>query len=304
MIRKIMFAGALTLALIGFSASFSGKAASILNELVADRPAVKSVKLSNGLKIQFVEQGSATGLPVIFLHGYTDSWHSFELLMPNLPKSVRAFALTQRGHGDSEHPVSGYHVRDFSADVAAFMDAMKLKQAVIVGHSMGSYVAQRFALDHPDRVRGLVLIGSFVTVRGNPGVKEIWDSTISKLGDSVDPAFIRQFQESTFQKPLPREFKETVMKESAKVPGRVWREVIAGLMETDFSAELGRIKAPTLIIWGDRDSFFLRNEQERLTKAISGSRLLVYEGVGHDPNWEEPERLAADLSEFIEKLPR
>lgn len=304
MIRKILLAGALALALIGFSGGFSGKAASNLKEFVAAKPAVKYVKLSNGLKIQYAEQGDSSGVPVILLHGYGDSLRSFDLVLPHLPKSLRAFALTQRGHGDSEHPVSGYHVRDFSADVAAFMDAMKLKKATIVGHSMGSYVAQRFALDHPDRVRGLVLIGSFVTVRGNPGVKELWDSTISKFGDSVDSAFIRDFQQSTFQKPIPPEFFETVVRESANVPGRVWRTVMAELMQTDFSAELGRIKTTTLIVWGNKDSFFLRDEQERLAKAIAGSKLLIYEGIGHCPNWEAPERLAADLLAFIDALDR
>jgi alpha-beta hydrolase superfamily lysophospholipase len=58
----------------------------------------------------------AAGVPVILLHGITDSWRSFEPVLPHLPASIRAFALSQRGHGDSERPAAGYHPRDFAAD--------------------------------------------------------------------------------------------------------------------------------------------------------------------------------------------
>ena len=87
------------------------------------KPVVKSVELPNRVKLQYVEQGDLASTPVLFLHGITDSWHSFEPVLPHLPASIRAFALSQRGHGDSDRPMSGYHPRDFAADVVAFMDA-------------------------------------------------------------------------------------------------------------------------------------------------------------------------------------
>lgn len=124
-------------------------------------PVVKSVELPNQVKLSYVEQGDRSGVPLLLLHGVTDSWHSFELVLPHLPESIHAFALTQRGHGDSSQPAGGYRFHDFASDVAAFMDALHLDQAVIAGHSMGSSVAQRFAIDYPDRTSGLVLIGSF-----------------------------------------------------------------------------------------------------------------------------------------------
>ncbi len=301
MIRKILFAVGLAAMLIG-SSVLSESLAEVKN--VAAKPVIKSAKLSTGVRLEYAEQGDPNGVPLVLLHGYGDSRRSYDLVLSRLPKSIHVYALTQRGHGDSEQPASGYNPRDYAADVAAFLDAVKLPKAVIVGHSLGSYIAQRFALDYPERVRGLVLIGSFVTVRGNSGVQELWDTTISKLPESVDSTFIREFQQSTFQKPIPLEFFETVVRESAKVPGRVWRAVMAELLKTDFSAELGRIKAPTLIVWGDKDSFFLRAEQERLAKAIANSKLVIYEGIGHCPNWESPERVAADLTTFVERLGR
>jgi pimeloyl-ACP methyl ester carboxylesterase len=72
----------------------------------------KFVTLPTGVRMSFVERGAPDGTPVIFLHGVTDSWHSFERLLPLLPRGIRAFALSQRGHGNSSRPSSGYRFTD------------------------------------------------------------------------------------------------------------------------------------------------------------------------------------------------
>jgi non-heme chloroperoxidase len=264
--------------------------------------AVNSVELTNGVRLPYVEQGDPRGVPVLLLHGITDSWHSFERVLPHLPHSIRAFALSQRGHGDADRPTTGYSPQDFAADLAAFMQALDLGPAVIAGHSMGASIAQRFAIDHPGRTLGLVLVGSLVTWRGHPDFVELWDSVVSTLTDPIDPGFVREFQESTLAQPVPPEFLETVVRESLKLPARVWRAVLLeGLLEADFSRELANIQAPTLIFWGDQDAL-TRNGQEALTAAIAGSRLVTYAGAGHGLHWEEPGRFAADLTAFVERV--
>lgn len=261
---------------------------------------IKSVELPNQVTLQYVEQGDSSGTPVMLLHGVTDSWHSFEPVLPHLPNSIRAFALSQRGHGDSSRPETGYHPRDFARDVAAFMDALKLESAVIVGHSMGSYVAQCFAIDDAERTLGLVLVGSFINCRDNPGLVEFRNSAVSNLTDPIDPDFVREFQESTLAQPVPQTFLEMVVQESLKVPARVWRAAFEGLLEADFSGELGKIKSPTLIVWGERDAYFPRSDQEALASAIADSQLVVYANAGHALHWEEPDRFAVDLVGFVE----
>jgi non-heme chloroperoxidase len=149
---------------------------------------------------------------------------------------------------------------------------------------------------------GLVFIGSPATLRGHPGVQEAWDSTISKLTDPVDPGFVRETQKGTLAKPVPEEFFETLVQEALKVPSRVWRAAFEGFLIDDLSGELDKIKAPTLIVWGDRDAILNRSDQEALAAAIVGSRLVVYAGAGHSPHWEEPDRFASDLASFIENL--
>jgi non-heme chloroperoxidase len=262
-------------------------------------PDAKFVALPTGVTLHCVEQGNRSGVPVLLLHGLSDSWHSYERVLPHLPNSIRTFALTLRGHGDSSKPNAGYAPQDHVSDAAAFMDAFGLDATVVVGHSAGSLVARRFAMDHPERTLGLVLIGAFAAPRGNAGAMEVQEA-VETLTDPVDPGFVREFQESTLAQPVPQAFFETVVQESLKVPARVWRAAVEGLLKDDSSGELDTIKASTLIVWGDRDKTCPRSDREALRAAIPDSRLVVYPGAGHAVHWEEPERLAADLVSFVE----
>jgi non-heme chloroperoxidase len=259
-----------------------------------------AVTLASGLSLPYVETGDSSGQPVLLLHGYTDSWRSFEPVLPHFPQWIYAIVPTQRGHGEASKPATGYRPADFSSDVAAFMDAMALRSAVIVGHSMGSYVAQRFAIDYPERVAGLVLVGAFPTAKGNPAVNDLGHA-VRDLQDPVPLDFAFEFQRSTVARPVPPELLATVTRESLKAPARVWRNALRALLEDDHSADLRRLTARTLIIWGDRDDFFGRADQDVLASAIRGARLQVYEGGGHSPHWEEPERFARDVAAFVQE---
>src|SRR5688572_10637627 len=143
---------------------------------------LKAVELPHGLTLPCVEQGDPRGLPVLFLHGVTDSWRSFEHMLPHLPYGIRALALSQRGHGDACRPAAGYRTRDFAADIAAFVETLDLGPCVVVGHSMGSTHALRFAIDHPHLVRGLVLAACFASYRSNPAVVDLCEQ-IARFGD-------------------------------------------------------------------------------------------------------------------------
>ena len=96
----------------------------------------------------------------LFLHGYVDSWRSFAGVIEALPREYRAVALDLRGHGDSDKPECCYAMEDFAQDLLLFMDALELDKANLVGHSMGSFIAQSFAARCPGRVERLILISS------------------------------------------------------------------------------------------------------------------------------------------------
>ena len=263
---------------------------------------IKSVDLPSGVRLEYAEQGDPSGIPLLLLHGFADSWRSFELVLPDLPESIHAFALTQRGHGEASRPAAGYGVRDFATDLAEFQEALHLPTSVIAGHSMGSGVALRSAIDHPARTAGLVLVGATPTMGATRTAREFWDSTISKLTDPVDPALVRGMTESMLAQPVPEAFLEAAIEDGLKVPAFVWKAAFESRwdLEGDYSGELDKVKAPTLIVWGDRDTRYVRSEQDTLASAIADSGLLVYAGAGHLLHWEEPQRFASDLVTFVE----
>ena len=84
-----------------------------------------------------------------------------------------------------------------------------------------------------------------------------------------------------------------------KVPARVWKAALEPFRTMDFSAQLQNVRVPTLLIWGDQDSFTRRPEQDALSQAINGSRLVIYVGAGHSPHWEEPQRFADEIATFV-----
>jgi non-heme chloroperoxidase len=265
----------------------------------ADTPKFSDVQLKTGVRLRYAEQGDPKGKPVILLHGYSDSWYSYSRILPLLDGKYHVYIPDQRGHGDSDRPASGYTFPDFANDVIAFMDAKDVKRAIIVGHSMGSFVAQHVAASAPERVEKLVLVGSAPTVNNNVVVG--LQREVNALKDPVSPKFVREFQTSVVAQPVPDEFMERVIHESMKLPARVWRDVMAGMLSPKSKLDLSKITAPTLIIWGDKESVFPeRASQDALLKSIPNSSLKVYAGTGHCPNWEQPVQFTVDLQRFIE----
>jgi pimeloyl-ACP methyl ester carboxylesterase len=257
------------------------------------------VRLRTGVRLHYAEQGDRQGEPLLLLHGLGDSWYSFSGIMPKLPASFHVFAIDQRGHGDSDRPASGYTMADLSDDAVAFMDAMGITRATVVGHSMGSFVAQRVAITAPERVSRLVLVGSATTAIND--VVRALQAEVGKLPEVMPPEFVREFQTSMISAPAPQSFMDGVISETHKVPTRVMRAALDGLLASGDSARLGSIRAPTLVIWGDRDAVFGRDEQLELYRSIGGAELQSYPGIGHSPHWEAPDRFVNDLLGFIQR---
>ncbi len=259
----------------------------------------KSIRLPNAVTLHYVEQGAADGIPVILVHGYPDSWRSYAPVMQHLPEQLRVIAVSLRGYGNSDRSYGNYHPRDLAADLNEFMVRLGIPAAHVVGHSMGSYVAQYLALDHPERVLGLMLIGTFRTLAGRADLDELL-SVLEQM-EEVDPGLVRDFQQSTLAQAVPAEFFDMIVSESLQVPGHVWRGALRELMRIDHFDELQRIKAPTIVFWGDRDTLSTLRDQHAVAKAMGGE-LRLYTGAGHSLHWEEPKRFAQDLAKLIDQI--
>src|ERR671916_1865573 len=262
-----------------------------------------AVHLSTDVTLHYAEQGNPTGEAIVFLHAYVDSWFTFSRMLPLLSPEYHAFAPDQRGHGDSDKPQCCYAVDDYAADVGAFMEAVGLEEATLVCSSSAGLIAQRVALDDPHRVSRLVLMGSPTTLGNNEAVREAGKEMLA-LEDPISPEFVREFLESTTHHPVPEEFLSRLVSESLKVPARVWRDYLEGVvLAVDDTSRLGEIEVPTLILWGEQDAFLEREEQQRRAAAIPDARLKVYPDTGHVVHWERPEWVVRDLEAFM-KDPR
>jgi pimeloyl-ACP methyl ester carboxylesterase len=251
-----------------------------------------------GLRLHYAEHGQPGGEPLVFVHGWPDSWYSYSRLLPLLdPARYQAFAFDLRGFGQSDRPLDGYSIDQLAADTRDFLDAVGLDRATLIGHSMGSFVARRLAELQPERVQRLVLIGSALSPV-NDVTLEVQE-TVQALTDPLPPEFVRDFQASTVHLPVPLAFFEGIVAESLKAPARVWQAAFDGLLAFDDADQLGHITAPTLIMWGEQDALFSSAAQGSLSAAIPNARLKIYPATGHSLQWERPEQVADDLDAYI-----
>ena len=259
------------------------------------------VRTSRGLRMAYVEQGERDGLALVMLHGFTDSHRSFDLLRPHLPEAWRAIALTQRGHGKTDKPERGYSAADMAADAAAFLDALEIERAVVLGHSMGAGVALQMAADFPARVAAVAVIGAFAGYENNSAAAELAQA-VMQFEDPVDPEFVLAFQEGTFADPIPQSFLDTVIGESLRVPARVWKAALRGQLAADSLAAARKCRAPALLLRGEMDAFVPHADLLALRRALVSVRTFTMAGVGHAPHWERPGETAALLTAFVGEL--
>ena len=115
--------------------------------------------MASGHRLRYATRRADIPITVVFVHGWPDSWRSFEPVLDALPPTIGAISVSLRGFGGSDAPLDGYTPDDFAADVHDLVDHLGVTSAVFVGHSMGTLVVQRLAASHPEIVAGLVLIG-------------------------------------------------------------------------------------------------------------------------------------------------
>ncbi|MFH8258982.1 alpha/beta fold hydrolase [Streptomyces roseolus] len=252
--------------------------------------------------LPYAETGRpGSGPPLVLVHGYADSWWTFEPMLRAMPAAMHAYAPTQRGHGDADKPAGGYLPEDFADDLVAFLDHLGIERAVLVGGSSGGVQARIVAGRRPDRVAGLVLLGTPALLADKPGTAAVREA-VRTLEDPVDREFAAAFARGLAVGRVAPGFLETVVDESLKAPARVWRETLRGLLETDLAATLTGILVPTLVVWGDRDPVLTRSDQQLILDAIPDSRFAVHEGAGHVVYWEDPERVVRELAAFSAAL--
>ncbi|CAN7382061.1 alpha/beta fold hydrolase [Devosia sp. LjRoot3] len=259
----------------------------------------------DGATLTGVEMGD--GLPVVFLHaGVCDNrmWHDQMRLAAD--NGWHAIAYDRRGYGDAESPDEPFsHLEDLEA----ILDAFDIHAAIFVGCSMGGGLAIDFALSHPGRVIGLVLIGTSVT--GAP-----WSATAeeSAIEMAEEDAWERGDLD-LLNKVQAHEWLDGPRAQSGRVGGSV-RELFLdmnakALAKPELTQEEPRpdawsrvdaVTSPTMLIVGDEDFSALIDRHEHLSETMPNSFAAVLEGVAHIPSIERPDLINRMLEEFLDAL--
>jgi 3-oxoadipate enol-lactonase len=249
----------------------------------------------DGVTLSILEGGY--GDPVIFVHGVVTTSNIFSRYLEAYSPAYRGIAVDLRGYGDSQKPETGFMIEQFSKDLIALADTLHIQAPVWVGVSMGGMILQRLALDHPDRVRALVLVsttdGAMVLDKDLPTIGNVRDyREVSKtiIAESFPPGT----PPSLYQPLLDRipSWNETVL-----------REALTSMSEANVHGRLHSINAPTLVLVGAKDDVATPAIARGIQQQIAGSKLVQF-NTGHFMMAEDPERFRSVLGDFLRTLQR
>jgi pimeloyl-ACP methyl ester carboxylesterase len=263
----------------------------------------KSFALSNGETLAYVSMGDAAGPPVVLIHGYTDSARDWVPLIPYLSLRFHLIVVDIRGHGRSSKPECCYTRLDFAYDIKLLLDALHVARADVVGHSLGSIIAQTFAEYWPERTGRVILISS----SGGPWPEAsppAYETAIRSLKEPIDPDSPFMIEWWSSPTPVDPDFIRRERRDAAAIPLRVWLAVLdQGLAGGNLQQTLPKLTAPTLLIWGEKDPIMKEEMRRSLRRALPAAQVRIFPGLGHNPLWEDPRACAQVINAFLTAAP-
>jgi pimeloyl-ACP methyl ester carboxylesterase len=262
----------------------------------------------DGTMLRYIDTG--TGTPVVLLHGLGASMYAWRKNMASIAAAgFRVIAFDNRGFGFSDEPDTGYSNASYAHLAVALLDSLRLPDAVLIGHSMGGAIAAEVAIEYPQRVRGLVLIGS-----AGVGVREPIALRVARWpvvgvavralrGRSVTGRLLR----ATYADPrkvtegdVDQYYAPVARPGFGRALGRVLRQFrLDGL-----TGRLDRIAAPTLVLWGEQDRVIPSGLGRALAAGIPRSAFLTVPHAGHSVQEEAPDEVNRLVIKFLrEGLP-
>ena len=267
----------------------------------------------NGEHVAYLDIGQ--GQPVILIHGFGGSMWQWEHQQQPLSAEFRLITPDLIGSGLSTKPDIEYRPEQMLEYFIGFMDALRIRQATLVGNSMGAGLAIGMALTYPDRVSQLVLIDGLPT-----NVRErLTSPSIKRALDTAAPSWLASFGnwlfggvmiESVLQEIVhdPTLLTPAVIERSNRnrqrpgvIPPLMTVRDTLPLWESGFATRIGEIRHPTLILWGEEDRVFPLPTGEDLQRTIKGSALVRIPNAGHIPQWERPDLANRAMIEFLRR---
>ncbi len=278
-------------------------------------PASHFVDLPGGYHVHYQDEGAPELPLLVLLHGFGDSYTTWEGWVRELKTRRRIITVDFPGHGLTRAPadtvLSMVSLADF---VDSFAAALQLPKFAVAGNSMGGGVAWQLAVRHPGRINALILIDA----AGFPNDKPPGNLPLAFkiLQYPVGRAFLRNIDNrflireslrtDVYDKSLITPALVDRWAEFQRAPGHraILMSVNLGGQPADLAASLSAIKVPTLILWGDADPLLEPASARKFAAAIAGAQLISYAQVGHLPQIEIPARSSAAAAEFLDTVSR
>ncbi|HVA92909.1 MAG TPA: alpha/beta hydrolase [Chloroflexota bacterium] len=255
---------------------------------------------ANGMTMAYRESGA--GLPVIFLHGAMVSGWMWDRVVALLGGQYRAIIPDLRGHGFSDNPSGELSYPLFAADVAAFVAALRLDAPVLVGWSMGGFVAIEVSVRHPGTAGALVAggVASAIPAEADAAIRELYAIDVRGAVDlerfaRERPELVAMMEQShgpSRWQTLLRQY--AAMDDTYRLP--------EGGQQIWTAAQLGQIEEPVLIMAADRDEFITLEGAVDTFRHLRHGELAVLPGATHLAPWERPEIVAAVLTDYLRRV--
>ncbi|MFH1381750.1 MAG: alpha/beta hydrolase [Chloroflexota bacterium] len=261
----------------------------------------------NGTSLNYESAGQ--GNPIVFLHGFSGSTQDWANQMKALSPKYRVIAVDGRGHGKSGAPAreEDYSIPVFAEDIYALLKTLGIKKCCLGGHSYGGFTALQFAVTHPEMLAGLVLVDtSSESITRDAGYAQMRQ----KLNDLArTQGLAAAFEYDAAHNPMRIERFQKHPEQREIALKKVLNTSVNGYIYTSSAIDkrpvvtdqLGKIKVPTIIFWGDEDTPFTQPVQV-LKQKIAGAELVTVKGSGHSPHEEKPEVFNQALLKFLDKV--
>lgn len=272
----------------------------------------QKLQLAVGRTIHLRDEGPRTAPVIVLLHGSNADLHTWQPWVDRLKADYRVIRFDQRGHGlTGPAPDGDYRTDAFVADVDALADRLGLERFVLAGNSMGGGIAMAYAIEHPERLDGLVLVdagGADIQRKGSGNLLFTLAGipVINKLMAQITPRSLveRSFSQSVANQAVVTPEAIDRYWELARYPGN--REAtLKRFSEPRMPFAADQVKAvtvPTLVMWGEEDSLIPFEAAGWYMDHLPNATLAAYKGIGHIPMEEHPDQSAADLRSFMERL--
>ena len=248
----------------------------------------------------YCADGGRGGEAVVLVHAIGCDHRMWEDLNALLGRQFRVLSVDVRGHGKSPVPRRPYGLEAMADDILAVLDQRGIARAHWVGLSMGGMIGQAFALEHGERLGRLVLANT-TSFYGEEG-RKMWEARAKAVAEGG----LAAIKDMVMSRYFSDEFRESHPDVVAKVARRFLETPVEGYLgccdaikELDFSADLPRIHARTLVIAGECDAGTPPAMQEAIARRIAGARLAVIPGAAHLAAVESPLEFGALVRDFL-----